>query len=659
MPRLILIVFAIVLFIANPVRAEWATFADATLRILYQNQEINIKSDGTYDITFEEEIEILKDEGRGELVEHTALKYNEDCGKIEVLEAATIYKGIKYSVAKDSIEDKPLASDPKDMGFDQIRQITMAFRKLEVGAIVHFKYHKTVNQVELEKIYSDIFFFNGANYPRINKNIKIHSQLPLHLLVNDPENILAITKDKNDNFYELEISLTKPTYKYIINEPSDYIIVNYKLLTWVSISSLDSWEDLAKAVGKNYAKVFSQPLPILFENIAKAAVEKEMGSEQINVVTSMLADKIQYLGNWRSINGRFVPRDLEEISNTQYGDCKDFAAATAAILNSLGYKIQMAIVRRGERDFFPDTLPTGAAFNHAILTATDNSGNLYWIDPTNFVSMADGIFPDIAGKMALVVDQNQPGYKKIPTINPDHAEETVQKQIEVLDKTRILRCSTILLKNEAAFASHFIEIYHYYAPETFKNILYQQVGGVNLKEEEKKKLEFSGFDSRIVKDQYLSYCVEQDNQILETNAGSAIKLTCPKELDIFFGISPKNICSFLVDKSGVPVTSKTHFLIKNIEAKNIDFLNKEIDTPWLYVKREAKLVNNNDLQIDTTIVNRKIIIDSQDLKTPEFIKLQKDLERNFKEAFLIFNLPQLTMNSEQHGSSTIASQKEL
>jgi hypothetical protein len=39
-----------------------------------------------------------------------------------------------------------------------------------------------------------------------------------------------------------------------------------------------------------------------------------------------------------------------------------------------------------------------------MVKVTNKKGIVNWIDPTNFDSMADGIFPDIANKMVLILD---------------------------------------------------------------------------------------------------------------------------------------------------------------------------------------------------------------------------------------------------------------
>ena len=86
------------------------------------------------------------------------------------------------------------------------------------------------------------------------------------------------------------------------------LVLDSKHLVWISLSSLGSWEELAHKVDIDYDKVISQPLPKLFSDIAKAAEEVNGGKGKIDTVTSLLSEKIQYMGDWRAIKGRFIPK---------------------------------------------------------------------------------------------------------------------------------------------------------------------------------------------------------------------------------------------------------------------------------------------------------------------------------------------------------------
>lgn len=627
MKQLKLIWCVVFIIISTSAQAKWATYDDASIKVSYY-EEANVASSGKTKEMFDGQFEILKEPGRN-IAANFPLVYNGASEKIKILEAKTIYKGKEYKLNKDLIEDKPLASSPG--GFDQKRQILLAFPKAEVGAKVFLKYVKTTSEVPLNKFYADVFWFGDLMYME-KARVKLHSQIPLHIRVNDPEKVLRITKDADDNFHNMEITLTKPLYRVAINEPATNI-VNNKYLTWVSVSSLTKWEDLALRFAPLYAKVFTQSLPPDFVKIVDIATQKKDETEQINTVTSLLNDKIQYMGDWRTIKGAFVPRDLAKISKTQLGDCKDFAASTAAILTKLGFKAQVAIVRRGVREFYPDSLPDGAAFNHAFVKVTNKQGKIYWIDPTNFQSMAEGTFPDVANKMALIIDLKQPAYERVASINPEHAQIIFARQIEIVNDSKIIVNGNFTLKNESAYSitGAALQI----SEANIKDILFNQLSSATLEEKNKKNLQLPDLKSRIVKDVSFNYTFEQENAVLKTNVGQAMNLTYDS-LASFFNVAQDYVADIFLTNA-YPFTASKQTTIKNIKVQNIESLNKEIKSPWVYVSRKCSLNNNHDLQIDDTVVVYKNLIPNEDIKSPEFIKLKDDLEKNFKDVAVVFN----------------------
>ncbi len=191
------------------------------------------------------------------------------------------------------------------------------------------------------------------NSPLQSFSSKFISKIPLHIKVNDPENVLDIATGKSNFFHELDISLKKPVYRDFIGKSENRGIINDEKLISVSLSSEKNWNTLNDRIVPHYEKVLSQKLPTIFEEIAKQAAEFQNDIDVINAVTSLLSEKIQYMGDWRSISGGYFPRDLEQIASSKIGDCKDMSSSAGAILRSLGFKVNSALVARGS-DIHPN-----------------------------------------------------------------------------------------------------------------------------------------------------------------------------------------------------------------------------------------------------------------------------------------------------------------
>lgn len=621
-----LLSFIFILILSITTQAKWATIEDASIKTSYDSQ-ITVNKDGTSQEIREIKFQILKEPGRDIAANYT-LKYNGNSEKIKIIAAKTIYKNKEYKLDSKSLEDKPLAS--AHGGFDQTRQILLAFPKAEVGADIYLKYSITTKEVPLQNFYAALFDIGDDTFTD-KAHIKLQSKIPLYLLINDPKKVLNINKDHKDGkIFNLEITLKKPFYQSVINEPH-FGILNHKYLTWVSISSLNKWEELGTRFSESYKKVFTQTMPKDFVQIASVAAKKTTDVEKINTVTSMFSDKIQYMGDWRTVRGQFIPRDLAQISSSQLGDCKDFAASTAAILHSIGFKTQIALIRRGERSFYPEALPTIAAFNHAFVKVTDKNGKVYWIDPTNFQSMAGNIFPDIANKMALVIDVSSPKYEKISNIDSQKAKVIISRQLEVLKNNKIIETGNFTLQNENAYGLTGAALQT--SESNIKDIIYNNLSDSLLEEKNKKVLRLPNLKSRIVKDISLSYKFEQNNKIIKTNLGLAIKIN-DKSLNNFFNISQDSVTDIFVFQH--PFSYKRQTIIKNINIKNIESLNKQINTPWLFVERKCFINKDNNAQIDDTIIIYKNLITNQELKTPEFIALKEALIKDFKNVAIVF-----------------------
>lgn len=626
MKKLTFGVFLWVVFLV-PAYAKWAPLADAPTRNSY-NKEITVNSDGTVVALEEVSKVILTEIGRSQYA-NTVLYYNGDSEKIELLSAKTVYRGKEYKLDKNLIEDKPLASSYE--GFDQYRQLLLAFPKTELGAKVYSKYKFFLKKPPLDNFYADTFQFGNGELVA-NARIKINSKLPLYVSVNDPEHCLRITKSKTKKIYSLEIVLTKEVYKAVNNEPGA-VVINRKHIPWVAVSSIEKWEDFATRQGKLIAKIYTQKLPQDFEYILNVAKKKTDEVEQINTVTSLLNDKIRYMGDWRSVSGRYVPRDLDKISKTQLGDCKDFAGVTAAILTKLGFKAQIAMTMRGLANPSWEILPSFYAFNHAIVKVTSKQGKVYWIDPTNFESMADGIFPDIASKRVLILDTKNPSYEKIPEVDYKHAATSLKRQLKIIDNNKVSESGSLLLKNECApgLIGSALKV----SDEAIKSaIFYVLAGGTSIDEKDKKEMDLPKLNSRIVKDIVITYRFELENEVLQTNAGPALKLTYTGIIPGIYNISQDNVADVLID--GFPVTMARQTIIKNITVRNIESLNKELEAPWVHVKRTCIFNQDHDLQIDDTIVLYKNLIPSEDFKKPEFIALKKWLKSNFNDVIIVF-----------------------
>ena len=620
---IVLIKFAV---FTDSAYARWATYDDTDLKTEFYNENLIINKDGTTESVIEIQEQILKESARSYATNYKFI-YDGVSSDITLIEAKTINNEAEFPVTKDRIEDKTLASIGH--GFDEQRQILISYPNIGIGSKIYLKYKYTVKEPALSGVFSKLLYFGMGSYCQSAK-ITVSSELPLHIMVNDSDSSLNIVKNKEDNFQKLDITLKKPIYKAVTDEPCSGVL-DSKHLVWISLSSLGSWEELAHKVDTDYDKVISQPLPKLFSDIAKATEEAKGDKDRIDTVTSLLSEKIQYMGDWRAIKGRFIPRDLNEIASTGVGDCKDFTAATIAILRSIGYKADPALVLRGQYEKPLNILPGINNFNHVIVKVITNEGKVYWIDPTNITSMAGNIFADIAEKATLILNMEKPIYEVIPAIDFKHSVIEENETLSVKNNYSAVNYKgNIALKGE--MANYVTGLDLYYSKQQMEDFAFRMISGIELEKDERKNLVLPQLSSRIVKDVKVEYEYERKNALFKTNVSYALTMGSAPEVSSIINSPPDRVTDLLM---GAPHINTKKTLIKNAKAKGINKLNYSIDSPWIKVTRT--LVNKGrDVEInDETLVLRSFIT-KEDLETLLFKNLKTSLAKDLQKASIVF-----------------------
>ena len=426
----LIVIIVVLLSAAENTQARWAETSEALSSINFEKAAYKIHRDGSYSVTVERQIEILKDRARTELG-MTRLNFDAHTGSLRVLEARTINKDRSRPVLANHIEIKPLASSGP--GFDVTNQLTVAYPDVSVGSKLYLKYRRDVKKAFVP----GTFWLNetyGWKEFLQSMDLTLESELPLFTNSFDPEKVLEITTEDLHPGTRVRLHLKKPLFKAVVEEEA--LFPDSKILPWFSVTTLKTWGDLSPVTVNAYETTIHSPLPAKFEGILAKAQMAGTDVEKMNAVTSGLAESIRYVGDWVPVKGAFHPRALTLIAETGFGDCKDFSVSTAALLQHLGFTTHAAWISRG-RDliFSPLETPT-LEFNHAIVWASKN-GRDYWIDPTNTTSFAQGIYPDIADRRALILDPSGPRLSATPPMTADQGRLNVVAKLQFDDKSLI------------------------------------------------------------------------------------------------------------------------------------------------------------------------------------------------------------------------------
>jgi hypothetical protein len=593
--------------------ARFATREDAPVEYAFYNRDIVVHKDGGSEENIAYQVDIKNEQGRSSYATQT-FRYNGNIQILEVISAETIVNGQVFPVPKDTIEVKPLASP--EHGFDQAYQVLVSYPNVVVGASVTMKYRLITKQQPLPNYFASNFHFGQGGYWRAS-HITLTSALPFHVHVNDPNKTLKIEQSKKKDAQLLSIALIKPVYTQLINEVT---LGDNEKDVYVDVSTLNNVEEIGTVLSGAYQSVIEQPLPPTLATIQKQAqVLKDSPVDQINLITSKLAENIRYMGDWRSIEGQFKPRNLNTISSTGISDCKDYSVSLAAILRTLGYEAHAALVYRGE-GYNPSTqdLPSIGQFNHAIVYAVDSSGKARWLDPTNFVSLAQGIFPDISDRPALILNPKKPLYTHIPAINPQQNHIDGSKIVKVGKNGQLNSFGTMTLKGEAAIPVTGATLQR--SEASIKEALIDILSGE--KNPIQKRIDLPNLNSRIVKNVTIGYEFLQEDATMTTNVGQALDLG---------GAWAGLVLNTTEDQEGItyfgiPKSEEQVLLLAGVKARSVERLNTNIQSPWMTFSRNCQ-VNDQGVKIIEKTEILQSFIKADVVRSPEFQAFKKHIKQ--------------------------------
>lgn len=594
--------------------ARFAKLEDADIKYDFYNRDISINADGTHEETIEFQITLLREQARG-MAAKFPIPYNADCESIDVIEAKSIFKGTAYQVTNNLITDKEVESNQQ--GFDRYKQISISFPKSEVGSSIYLKYKKHSNNVPIkQEFFTEGYYGTNAYWEK--SKFTINSKIALKIKVSDPEKKLSINiepiKNKPDYFYKAQINLVKPLIKYTVNEVSASRL-NSNKITYFSITSIDNWQRLGNALSLQYEEVLNQKLPKSFSAISETASKEKNIVDQVNKVTTMLNEQIEYFSNWQSVKGRFVPQDLKLVAKKQSGDCKDFATITVKILKSLGYKANVALVYRGAGvQPEPDILATLYEFNHAIVRVIDTSGKEYWIDPTNSISMADGLFSDVAEKYALVLNKEKSEYKQIPAISEHHAQVLITDTIQPNE----VLFSTIKLLGEQA--TQLTGAHLYLSKQSTEDLVYNGFTSGVIDNSNRINTTIPSLKSRIVTPINIELQYTHPNLFSKTNLGRAYSLATNVRIlyDIIKVDTQEDVNDLYLSH---PRTLEKKTTIKNIKIEKLQNLNFTFNNQFISLSRQVHIKGDDSIIIEKAIIH-KSWIKNHEFKSEDFNKLQ-------------------------------------
>lgn len=216
----------------------------------------------------------------------------------------------------------------------------------------------------------------------------------------------------------------------------------------VQLTDFGSWEDVARWAVDLYAtsSAGSRDLDELAERFRSLPTPEE----RVLAAIRFVQDEIRYLGLEEG-SGSHRPRAPEVVLARRFGDCKDKALLTVALLARLGVEAHVALVNTSARGLVEGKLPSPYDFDHVIVRLLLD-GRPCWVDPTashQGGSLANLTLPRF--DRALLVREGTNGLVPIPFQAPEEPTRVVKERFvaPAAGRPGTLSVQTILTGAEA------------------------------------------------------------------------------------------------------------------------------------------------------------------------------------------------------------------
>lgn len=391
--------FALVLLLL-PLMAfsRWANKSDFAYLTEDFRTVIEVRKDGTYTQTDELTYVILKEAGKNKFTLHR-IPYSSGSTSVKIQEARVMNGPVTTTVTHDKIVERTAVNN---VGFDDRKEIQIAFPNLQIGSQIKLKMVSEVKKVAVPGHFS-LMMLLGKDGPNERGSVLIKSELPLGLVSHDPYHSLEIQERKENELHLYEVKLKVP---YLHELAEEYASLPPDKMTYVSLSTDKEWSAISTNMLARFDSVLGDKLPKELEAVVAEAAKVTTLDSRVNALVTYIVQNYNYLGDWRNLSGAFTPRKPEQIVSTKYGDCKDFATLFVMMARKLSIDASIVLVHRSTPNQGPlleKMLPTLEIFNHAIARVRFGD-KTYWVDPTNPVSFGLMHREDIANKPALTLD---------------------------------------------------------------------------------------------------------------------------------------------------------------------------------------------------------------------------------------------------------------
>ncbi len=422
-----------------------ARFRDESYIYLLDDGVLRFEADGRGSTTYRQVIQILK-EGAVEQWAERSFSYEPRHQRLTVNWVRVV--GLDGRIISDKPGVSQDADIPAPMGdptYAEQKVRRLSLPNVRPGTLIDYSY-----TIEELKPFRNADFFSGW---RITTGLPVRrSRLGLDTPLGLQPRIVA----RNLNFQPVTVEsqgrrvTTWATREVPKIEPELFAADSNDVMMTIQIGAPARWQD----IGTWYAGLARDRYAVTpeVEHKLSAIVSAARTLEDtLKAIHRYVTADIRYVAITLGMGG-YQPRSAADVVATGYGDCKDKATLFIAFLSKLGIEANPVLLSAGGR--VERTLPTIAAFNHAI-AAVERPGGRLFVDLTA-AGVPWGALPGPdQGQFALVV---HPDGRTEETTLPERDDAAEWNRLElsgVLDTA-----GYVTTRSETVLTGTAAEMYH-------------------------------------------------------------------------------------------------------------------------------------------------------------------------------------------------------
>ena len=205
---------------------------------------------------------------------------------------------------------------------------------------------------------------------------------------------------------------------------------------YVGIATGASWQAIARGYRALVEARIAQGPVELPRTIAKVAT-----LDTVRQIVAWVHKEVRYTGI-ELADAAITPWTPAETLKRGFGDCKDKATLTVALLRAAGIRADLALLSTGPGVDVDPGLPGMGTFDHAIVRA-QVGGRDVWIDATEDLYPVGALPPRDQGRLALVVAEDAKALTRtpVPSSQDTFVREVRTYELAELGRAKILEVS--------------------------------------------------------------------------------------------------------------------------------------------------------------------------------------------------------------------------